>query len=118
MKVEVHHPRSDVMVIAPEGRVDAVSGPQFRELLKQQPEQGRPFLIIDLEKVPFMDSSGLSALVSALKAARKHNDTVVLVRPTPHVRMTLQMSMLDRIFAIHDTIEDALEALSSLLTTS
>ena len=118
MRVEVHRPRPDVVIVEPEGRIDAVSGPEFRKLLKQQPEHGAPFLVIDLQKVPFMDSSGLSALVSALKAARKHNGTVVLVRPTPQVRMTLQMSMLDRIFAIHDSIEEALEALSSLLTTS
>lgn len=118
MNVEIHRPRPDVAVITPEGRIDAVSGPEFRKILKQQPEQGAPFLVIDLQQVPFMDSSGLSALVSALKAARKHNGTVILVRPTPQVRMTLQMSMLDRIFVIHNTVEDALESLSSLPTTT
>lgn len=117
MKIKIYHPQPDVVVITPEGRLDAVSGPAFRKLLKQQPEQGSPFLIIDLQKVPFMDSSGLSALVSALKAARKHNGTVILVSPTPQVRMALQMSMLDRIFAMHNSIEDALEALSSHRTT-
>ncbi len=114
MKIETHRPRSDVIVVMPEGRVDAVSGPSLREFLREQPGEDTPFVVIDLRRVPFMDSSGLSALVSALKAARQHNGTVILVAPTPQVRMALQLSMLDRIFSIYDTVEEALEALPPL----
>ncbi len=118
MKVTVRRPQPRVSVVVPEGRVDAVSGPNLRSLLRKQTEQGAPYLIIDLRRVSFMDSSGLSALVSALKAARQHDGAVLLVGPTPPVRMALQMSMLDRIFPIYDTLEDALEALSALPTTT
>ncbi len=113
MKVTVRKPQSRVSVVIPEGRVDAVSGPKLRVILRNQPKQGTPFLIVDLRRVTFMDSSGLSALVSALKAVRPLKGAVYLVGPTPQVRMALQMTMMDQIFPIYDTVEDALAALST-----
>jgi len=114
MKVTVRRPQSRVSIVVPEGRIDAVSGPNFRHVLRSQPTSDMPFVIVDLYKVSFMDSSGLSALVAGLKAARQHQGMVFLVRPTHQVRTTLHMSMLDRIFPIYDDVDEALEAVASL----
>lgn len=117
MKVQVRKLSQRVSLIKPEGRIDAVSGPHFRHLLRHHPSWETPFVIIDLHKVTFMDSSGLSALVAGLKAAREHQGMIFLVRPTPQVRTTLHMSMLDRIFPIYDDVEEALEVASSLIAS-
>ena len=111
MKVTVRKPRARVSIVVPEGRIDAISGPKLRVLLRNQTKQGTPFLIIDLRRVTFMDSSGLSALVAALKAVRPLKGAVYLVGPTPQVRMALRMTMMDQIFPVYDTVEDALAAL-------
>ncbi len=118
MKVTVRRPQSRVSIVVPEGRIDAVSGPKLRVLLRNQAKQGTPFLIIDLRQVTFMDSSGLSALVSALKAVRPLKGAVYLVGPTPQVRMALRMTMMDQIFPIYETVEDALAALSTYPTST
>ncbi len=114
MKIQVRRLSQNVSIVIPEGRIDAVSGPNFRHVLRSQPTSDMPFVIVDLHKVSFMDSSGLSALVAGLKAARQHQGMVCLVRPTHQVRTTLHMSMLDRIFPIYDDVDEALEAVTSL----
>ncbi len=112
MKIEVQRPSPQVAVVHPQGRVDAVSAPDLRHMLRELPEQGAVHLVVDLRDVPFMDSSGLSALISGLKAARSHGGTLALVSPTPPVRMALELSMLDRIFPIYETVEAALQHLT------
>ncbi len=114
MKIQVRRLSQNVSIVIPEGRIDAVSGPNFRHVLRSQPTSDIPFVVVDLHKVSFMDSSGLSALVAGLKTARQHQGMVFLVRPTRQVRTTLHMSMLDRIFPIYDDVDEALEAVASL----
>ena len=118
IKIQVRRLSHHVSIVKPEGRIDAVSGPNFRQVLRSQPSGEAPFVIVDLHKVSFMDSSGLSALVAGLKAARQHQGMVFLVRPTDQVRTTLHMSMLDRIFPIYEDMEEALEAVSSLVSSA
>lgn len=65
-------------------------------------EAGEGKLILNLTKVSFMDSSGLSVLISALKAARGKNGDVVLLGLTPPVRSLIELTRLQQIFKIFE----------------
>ncbi|MDJ0557319.1 MAG: STAS domain-containing protein [Microcoleaceae cyanobacterium MO_207.B10] len=61
--------------------------------------------IIDMTNVEFVDSCGLSALVVGLKTAREHNYRLVLCNLQPTVRLTFEITQLDRVFEIFDSID-------------
>ena len=95
------------------GRFDARNAQTVKETFKQLIDEGTTCLIIDLAQVPFIDSAGLTALVSALKLARRNGGNVLLVGIQPQARTVLSLTMLDQVFTIHPSIEAALSSLSA-----
>lgn len=109
--LEVEHPAPEVVLVRLQGRLDATVAPQVRRELSALPERHGPNMVVDLAQVSFIDSSGLSVLVSALKAVRLRGGALVLVGPNEQVRMALRLTMLDRVFRIFDAPEPAIAAL-------
>ena len=70
--------------------------------------EGRSRLVIDLAEVPFLDSTGLGALTSSLKAARLLGGYLVLSRPREQAKAVLELAALDRVFKVYSTVEEAL----------
>lgn len=64
--------------------------------------------MLDLSGVTYVDSMALSALVSALKLARKKGGKLVLLRPTPPVRSLLEVTRLDLVFLVFEDEESAM----------
>jgi anti-sigma B factor antagonist len=61
-------------------------------------------------EVPFIDSSGLSALVSGLKGARKEGGIVVLCNVQPQARTIFSLTMLDKVFSIYPDVQTAMDS--------
>lgn len=97
----------DIAMLA--GRLVMADVSQVRQRLLTTVEQGKRKLVLDLSEVAFMDSSGLSVLVSVFKAARLKNGGVVLLHPT--VRSLIELTRLQQIFAIFDDETAALARL-------
>jgi len=102
---------TDILLIQVKGRLDATSEPDLRDALKSYLEKGFLKIIVDLQQVPFIDSSGLVALVSGLRLARKKRSDIVLSGIRPQVQTVFRLTMLDRIFPIHPTSDDAKRSL-------
>jgi anti-sigma B factor antagonist len=66
-----------------------------------------PVLIVDFTEVPFIDSSGLGALVSAHLAAQKAHRTLVLAAMNTQVKALLDMTNVLQFFTAYPTIQDA-----------
>jgi anti-sigma B factor antagonist len=94
-------------VILAAGEIDLHTAPAFRDEMLTAITRDSPRLIVDLSEVTFLDSSGLAALVSALRRARDEGGWVRLVGPTSGPRKVLRIVQLDRVFPIHDTLDDA-----------
>ena len=69
-------------------------------------------LVINLEAVTFMDSSGVGVMIAAQRRAHQYNGTVVLCGPSKGVSLTLQMVRLDKLFNIYSTQPEAVAALA------
>lgn len=93
--------------IRPVGRVDLLSAPALSRHLSGAVAEGQHKLIVDLGSVSFIDSSGLAALVSGLKSARVAGGDLRIAGAGDQVRMVLQLTKLDRVFGLYDTVEDA-----------
>ena len=94
------------------GRLDATTSSEVKAILKRQIEAGQFQIIIDLQDVPFIDSSGLAALVSGLRLAREKGGSVVLSGVQSQAHIVFRLTMLDRVFVIYPTPEEAQQNLS------
>lgn len=83
---------------------------RFKEKIRGLIADGCSSLIVDLGPVRFIDSSGLGALISALKVLRAHDGDLVLANVPKPVQSVLEITRLLRVFEIYDTTEEALEA--------
>jgi anti-sigma B factor antagonist len=94
-----------------EGRLDAAANLELRLALQKLLNKKSPKLILDLREVPFIDSSGLAALVSALRLAREKGGNIALCRIRPQAQTVFRLTMIDRIFSIHPSPEEAKQSL-------
>jgi anti-anti-sigma factor len=101
----------DIVIVYLKGRLDAASSSNVKAALKNLIETGQLKIIVDLQEVPFIDSSGLAALVSGLRMAREKGGNIVLSRVQAQAQTVFRLTMLDRVFAIHPTPEDAQQSL-------
>ncbi len=105
--------RGDVLIIDPmETRIDAHVAPEFKRRGLELISQGHKKLLVDLSKVEFVDSSGLGALVSFLKALGREG-AIALVGMAPAVREVFRLTRLQRVFQIFPSVEEALQYLNS-----
>lgn len=84
----------------------------FTNKLEEFHSQGTKQVIIDLENVSVMNSSGLGMLVSGLSTLRKHGIKLVLVNIPEKVLKLLKMTHLDEVFTVMNTKEEALSSFS------
>lgn len=82
------------------GELDVSSAPKLRRALSELYRNGTESLILDLSELAFVDSTGLSEMVGALKHCRQRGGDVVLRSPTPTAARVLAICGLDRVFTI------------------
>ncbi len=104
--VDDSHDTYTVLSVA--GEIDIATAPSLRMQLLDLIEQAKISLIVDLEAVDFLDSTGLGVLVSALKRVRGVQGDLALVCTRPHILKVFDITGLSRVFAIHETIDAAL----------
>jgi anti-sigma B factor antagonist len=95
-------------VVSTSGRLDLLAATTMKTKLQRLVAEGWTRLVVDLMEVPFIDSSGLGALIGALKAARVAGGDLRIARPNEQVRYILQVSTLDRVLTPYNTVEEAL----------
>jgi anti-sigma B factor antagonist len=82
------------------GRLDLDTSPELRRRLQEAGQQGVSHILLSLGELEFMDSSGLSALVSGLKTARQAGGELSLIAPSSAVYHLLELTLLDRVIPI------------------
>jgi anti-sigma B factor antagonist len=101
----------DITLVQLSGRLDARTSPLVRSTLQNLLENEQLKIVIDLQEVPFIDSSGLAALVSGLRMARAKGGNIALSGAQSQAQIVFRLTMLDRVFPIHPTFEEAKQSL-------
>lgn len=83
--------------------------PTLRAAILQKINAGMTQLVIDLHQVEYIDSSGLSVLISALKRIEQLDGDIVLLSPTAGVRSLIELTRLHQVFAIYEDETAAIE---------
>lgn len=111
MKISQQPLEGDIILVRLSGRLDARSSPEVRAVLRELIENGQSKIVVDLEQVPFIDSSGLASLVSGLRLAREKGGDIALSGAQSQAQVVFRLTMLDRVFSIHPSPEEAKQAL-------
>jgi anti-sigma B factor antagonist len=91
------------------GEIDVYTAPKLREKLIELVNEGSYQLVVDLEKVDFLDSTGLGVLVGGLKRVRNHEGSLKLVCTQDKILKIFRITGLTKVFPIHDSVEDAIQ---------
>ena len=89
------------------GEIDVFASPEVKAALVGLIKDGRSLLVIDFAKVAYIDSTGLGALVAALKGAREKGGSIAVVCTNPQIRRIFDITGLVKVFGMYDDVESA-----------
>ena len=101
----------ELPIIELEGEVDEYTAPQLKQQMISILEGGAKELVVNLEKVDYLDSTALGVLIGGLKRMRERDGNMVLVCPSPRIRRVFEITGLDKIFDIFNTEDEAREVM-------
>ena len=105
-------PEQGYAVVAVAGEVDIATVTRLRESLFELAASDRA-LVVDLDQVSFIDSSGLAALVGAARRAAVHGASLQVVCARPGTRQLFRLTGLDAQVPLARTLDGALESLAA-----
>src|SRR5215468_8131507 len=103
-----HHNQDGIEIVDVEGEIDVYTAPRLRELLIDLVNNGNYQLVVNMEKVEFLDSTGLGVLVGGLKRVRAHDGSLDLVCTQERILKIFRITGLTKVFGIHDTVDEAI----------
>lgn len=112
MNLEVSKKDNLMVVRIHERRLDARIATDFKSKLNQLVRSGNVNIVLNLSQVDFIDSSGLGALVSVLKAVG-NNGEIKLCGVREGVRSIFELTRLDQIFSFHYSEQEAIDSFKS-----
>jgi anti-sigma B factor antagonist len=98
---------SGVTVVQLVGRLNMASASHLREAVTSIVDSGRTRIAMDMSEVDFLDSSGLGAIISALKTTRQAGGDLRIAAPSAQAKLVLQLTNLDRVLTAYDAAETA-----------
>jgi anti-sigma B factor antagonist len=97
-------------IVAVGGEIDVYTAPKLRDKITELVAAGTYDLVIDMEAVEFLDSTGLGVLVGGLKRVRTHDGTLRLVCTQERILKIFRITGLTKVFPIHDSVAEAVAA--------
>jgi anti-sigma B factor antagonist len=105
-----HHAQDGIEVIDVLGEIDIYTAPRLRELLIDLVSKGSCQLAVTLDKVGFLDSTGLGVLVGGLRRVRARDGSLDLVCTQERILKILKITGLTEVFDIYETVDQAIAA--------
>lgn len=106
--VEIIGTGARVTVLAVHGQADLHTAPELRSAIEAAIDGGSSSLVVDLSEATFIDSMTLGVLLGAVKRLRPLDGSVSVVCADPHIRRVFEITLLDRVFTLHQDREAAL----------
>jgi anti-sigma B factor antagonist len=101
---------NDLAVMTISGRMNAATTPEIKQQMKSLLETGHKKLVLDLKDTTFIDSSGLSVIVTGLKQTREAGGFLRLAGLQLEVQSIFKLTMLDRVFEMYPDVESAMKS--------
>lgn len=105
---------SDVAIVRISGRVTLTEGtPEVDDVLQRLVQQGHVRIVLDLEEVPYIDSTALGSLLRTHATVSRRGGAMKLLKVKGHVRELLELTRLLNVFEAFDSEADAIASVTS-----
>lgn len=108
LKLE-HYTKDGLDILDVGGEIDVYSAPNLREALIELVGDGKYQIIVNMEHVDFLDSTGLGVLVGGLKRVRAHEGSLGLVCDKERILKIFRITGLTKVFSIYPSVEEAVQ---------
>ena len=108
---------STVIVLTPSGRLDITTAWQFLFKLQECISKLSRHVVVNLGQVNFIDSSGLTSLVAGMRDADKVKGSFRICNVHPEAKLVFEVTMMDTVFEIFETEEEALAGVPSSIAS-
>lgn len=96
-------------VVTATGEIDLATVPMLKQTLDDLVMESKVHLVVDLTPVTFLDSTGLGALIGARRKVYPFRGSLAIVCDNERILKLFTITGLDRVFALHRTVEDAVQ---------
>ena len=107
-EIEVDESRAPSVILTVQGDLDVYTSPRLRDVWVGLVDQGRRHVVLDLNKVDFVDSTGLGVIVGGQKRLKAGTGILSIVCDRPNILKLFEITGLSGIFSVHANVEQAL----------
>jgi anti-sigma B factor antagonist len=100
-----------ITTVSVSGEVDLYTAPRLKQALVEAIDGGSRKVLVDLSHATFIDSTTLGVLMGAVKRLRPAGGELAIACNDPNIRRIFEITLLDRIFAIYGTPDEAIQHL-------
>ncbi|MCS7165282.1 MAG: STAS domain-containing protein [Candidatus Calescibacterium sp.] len=98
----------DISIIEIEGEVDTYTSSKIKQDILKVVDQTQK-IVISMEKVKFIDSTGLGILIGVLKKVKEKEGEMIIVSPNSYINQIFEITGLFKVFKIVETIQQAVD---------
>ena len=107
--MEISKKKEDgTLIISVNGRLDAVSSPDFDQELRQHMDEGETSLVFDLNELDYISSAGLRSFLIVAKKLKATSGKIALASLQDIVKQVFEVSGFNQIIPVFDSVDDAL----------
>lgn len=104
MELKIRQSKDNIVIFV-SGTVDLYTSPELREEIQYQLKRANN-IIVDLNGVDYMDSSGIATLVEGLQVSKQADKRFALSRIPPKIKDVFNLARLEKVFTIYEILDD------------
>src|SRR5919204_6378012 len=101
--------QGEASILTLRGEIDVYTAPRLRQAIVDLVDGGAKRIVVDMERVDFLDSTGLGVLVEGLKRVKTREGTLSIVATQDKILKIFDITGLNKAFPIHASVDDALK---------
>ena len=100
--------KDGITILDIQGEIDLYNAPEIKDIIQKLIEAQKYNVIINLEKVSYIDSSGIAALISSLSNLKKYQGGLKIINVYASVKKVFELTKLTSFFEIYESEGEAL----------
>ena len=102
--------KNDIVILDITGEIDLYNAPEIKDIISSLINERKYNVIINLDKVTYIDSSGIGALISSLSNLKKYQGGLKIINVFASVRKVFELTKLTSFFEIFDSEDEAINS--------
>jgi anti-sigma B factor antagonist len=102
--------KGDIVILDISGEIDLYNAPEIKDIINKLIDEKKYNVVINLEEVSYIDSSGIGALISSLSNLKKYQGGLKIINVFASVRKVFELTKLTSFFEIFDSEDEAINS--------